>query len=217
MHSVQEHKIVLSFNAKAETWEFMGQTVNWIKLGWKRYFYSLFRHIFITSDNWYSYPGFVPSTWHLQLLIFIFTYLNIKKYQSWLNDYVLFPLLFWALSWFTCIVMAASPLYHSIPVEFSKFFIDRVNGSNLLFFQNSNSKMLRNLSFIFTFITLTGQMLPVKHLLKTKREYFEIIRKIENNEISEITLPKAKLGNILITEFGEGLPVKYPHIPIFSN
>lgn len=204
--------------AKAETWKFMGQTVNWLELGWQRYFYSLFRHIFITSDNWYSYPGFLPSTWHLQLLIFIFTFFNVKKYQSWLDNRVLFPLLFWVLSWFTCLVMAVSPMYHSTPVEFGKFFMYiALAGAIYYYFENTNSKMLLNLSFIFTFIVLTGQLIQVQPLLKAKREYFEIIEKIENNEVTNITLPQAKLGNILITEFGAGLPVKYPHISIISH
>ena len=162
-----KNRIVLY--AKAETWEFMGQTVNWLELGWKRYLYSLFRHIFITSDNWYSYPGFVPSTWHLQILIFIFSFLNMEKYYSWLNNYVLFPLLFWALSWFTFIVTAANPLYYSIPVEFSQFFMYiALIGSIYYYLQDLNPKKLFRLSFILTIIVLTAQLSQVKPLLKAE-------------------------------------------------
>ncbi len=201
--------------AKAESWEFMGQTINWLDLGWKKYFYSFFRHTFLTVSNWHSGPGYIPSTWYIQVLIFIFILLNLKKYKSLLDNNVLFPILFWMLSWGTVVVMSASPMFHGNSVEFSKFFLYiSLTGAIYYYLKDSSKKVLIILSSLFCAIVLIGQGIQVKPISQAKKEYFELIEKIERGEITEISeYPEAKMGSVSIIRFGwHGLPYKYPHI-----
>ncbi|MGL4368009.1 MAG: DUF6056 family protein [Brevinemataceae bacterium] len=200
--------------AKADQWEFFGQTINWLELGYKKYFYSLVRHIFYTADNWYSAPGFLPSTWYIQVLIFLFTFLNYKKYKNMFDMHILLPLLYWLFSWYTCIVMSASPMYHGVPMEFSKFFMYiSLTGSAYYYLKEKSVKIQTIFSVLFLLVVLIGQGIQVLPVLKAKKEYLELIEKLDNNKISEARYsPKAKLGNLLIIDFGRYLPNKYTNI-----
>ena len=195
-------------------WEFMGQSIDWMELGWKRYFYSLYKHIFITTNPWYSGPGFVPSTWYLQILIFIFSYLNIKKYKSLLDNHILFPFIYWALSWGTCLIMLVSPSYHGIPVEFSKFFMYiSLTASVYYFLKDCSVKIQTILTSLFLLIVFIGQGIQIPAIYKAKQEYLTLMKKIESGSITEIKHnPTAKIGNITIIKFGDNLYYKYPHI-----
>ncbi|MGL5721285.1 MAG: DUF6056 family protein [Brevinema sp.] len=199
----------------AQNWEFMGQTLNWLDLGWKKYFYALYRHLFLTGSNWYGAPGFLPSTWYLQLIFLIFVALNIKKYRSFWDVHIIFPLLYMSLSWGTCILMAASPIYHSIPVEFSKFFI-YISLSQAIYYQikDKNPKLLGKIGYFLILIVLVGQLAQFSPLLKAKKEYLALEEAIKRGEITEAPLPKATLWNVEITRFGHILPSKYPHFQI---
>ena len=195
-------------------WEFMGQSLNWTELGCKKYIYSIYRHIFITTNPWYSGPGFVPSTWYIQILIFIFSYLNIKKYKSILDNYILFPFIYWSLSWGTCLVMLASPSYHSIPIEFSKFFMYiSLTASIYYYLKDFSSKIKTILISLFLFVVFIGQGIQMPAIYKAKQEYLTLIEQIESGSITEIKHnPTAKIGNITIIRFGNSLYSKYPHI-----
>ena len=195
-------------------WEFMEQSIDWMELGWKRYFYSLYRHIFLTVSNWHGGPGFIPSTWYMQILIFIFSYLNIKKYKSLLDNHIVFPFIYWALSWGTCIVMSASPSYHGVPVEFSKFFMYiSLTASIYYYLKECSSKTQTILLSLFLFVVFVGQGIQIPAIYKAKQEYLTLVKQIENGTITEVKHnPTAKMGNITIIKFGNSLYSKYPHI-----
>ena len=194
-------------------WSFFGQTLNWLDLGWKKYFYSLARHLF-DSSQWFNIPGFIPNTFLLQIIIFCFTYLNWKKYFNIWHKTILFPILYWLFSWYTCIVMSASPEYHLFAVEFSKFFMYiSLTASIYYYLQNKSEKTQTILISLFLFVVFVGQGIQIPAIYKAKQEYLTLVEQIENGEITKLSydqLPKAKLGNITIITFGNGLSIKYP-------
>ncbi len=201
----------------AREWDFFGQTINWLELGWKKYFYGLIRNIFYRTPAWYTNPGFLPSSWYIQVLIFLFTYLNYKKFKNIWDMKILLPILYWLLSWYTCVVMSASPMYHSVPVEFSKFFLYiSLTASVFYYLKEKSTRTQKIVSYLFLTVVLVGQGIQAPTIYKAKQEYLSIIEKIENGEITEVRLPRAMLGNTFIIEFGNGLPFKYPHIKIIE-
>lgn len=118
----QQHRYCLY--DKSKTWEFMGQTVNWIKPGWKRYFYSLFRPIFITSDTCVQLSR-IPTVYSASANInFSFYLLECQKNIN--LDCITIDCFCYCFGYylgFICIVIAASLLYHSTAIVFSKFFM----------------------------------------------------------------------------------------------
>ena len=200
--------------ANASEWEFFGQIINWKELGYKKYIYSFIRNIFYTSNNWYSNPGFLASTWYLQLLIFVFTFLNFKKYRSFLHSKILIPIIYWLFSWYTCIVMSASPMYYSATVEFSKFFMYiSLTASIYYYLKRVSPKIQTVLLTLFLFVVFIGQGIQAPAIYKAKKEYLTLVEQIESRSITEVKHnPTAKMGNITIIKFGNSLYYKYPHI-----
>ena len=198
----------------ALNWDFFGQTLNWTELGYKKYFYSFIRNVFYTSANGYSSPGFLASTWYTQLLIFIFTFLNFKKYKNIFHINILFPLLYWLLSWYICIVMSASPLYHSITIESTRFFMYiSLTASIYYYLKEYSSKIQTILISLFLLVVFIGQGIQMPAIYKAKQEYLMLVEQIESGSITEVKHnPTAKVGNITIIKFGNSLYYKYPHI-----
>lgn len=206
----------IDFYANASEWDFFGQTINWINLGWKKYFYTLVKNIFYASKEWYAAPGFLPSSWLVQLFIGVFVYLNYKKENNLWAPKILFPLLWWLFAWYTCGVMSASPMYYWLPVEFSKFFLYiSLSASVYYFIQDKNMKFQWICSVFCLLIVFIGQGIQIPAIYKARQEYLLLVDKIEKGEISKLStteLPTAKIRNIDIFTFGTGLYIKYPNL-----
>ena len=93
-------------------WEFFGQTLNWLELGWKRYFYSLAKVL------WAWIPhciGFV--VFFITILI-----LSIKKLKSFSFELVPSVFLF-LLGQTIIIVMMFTPRFTSGPMALGENFV----------------------------------------------------------------------------------------------
>ena len=202
--------------ANTTTWGFFGQTINWLELGYEKYFYTLIKNIFYASPShiWYSAPGFLPSTWYLQLLMFFFTFLNYKHYKNIFHLKIVIPILYWLFSWYTCIVMSASPMYRHTPLEFSKYFMYIALTASVYYFLKNQSKKIQIIcSSVFLVVVFVGQGIQIPAIYKAKQEYLTLVEQIENGSITEVKHnPTAKMGNITIIKFGNSLYYKYPHI-----
>ncbi|MGL4393909.1 MAG: DUF6056 family protein [Brevinema sp.] len=195
-------------------WEFFGQTINWTELGFKKYIYAFIRHAFYTTSRWYSGPGFVPTSWYIQLLILLFNILNFRRIKNFFDPRILNSFLFFAFAWATVLVMSASPMYHSVPVEFSKFFLYlSLTIAFYYFIETKSIKLQTILATIFFLTVFIGQGIQIKPIFDAKQEYLALVKDLEEGKIDKITkLPTAKLGNVTIIKFGGGLPLKYPHV-----
>lgn len=206
----------IAYYANASQWDFFGQTINWLELGWKRYWYSLLKHLFYTSSQWYQSPGYIPSTLFLQLFLAMITLLNYQKFKTFQHNKIIYPILWWIFSWYTCIVMSASPMYYWILVEFSKFFLYLALTMSIYYYLQHSKQQLKIIiiSVLLVFI-LVGQGIQIPSLYKARQEYLQLVNQIEKGEsiaLSKEKLPTAYFGTIKIFTFGSGLIYKYPHL-----
>ena len=146
--------------------------------------------------------------------MFFFTFLNYKHYKNIFHLKIVIPILYWLFSWYTCIVMSASPEYHLFAVEFSKFFMYIALTASVYYFLKNQSKKIQIIcSSVFLVVVFVGQGIQIPAIYKAKQEYLTLVKQIENGSITEVKHnPTAKMGNITIIKFGNSLYYKYPHI-----
>ncbi|MGL5254142.1 MAG: DUF6056 family protein [Brevinema sp.] len=107
--SSSKERIILY--GSALSWDFMGEKINWLDLGWKRYFYSFFRH-FILAE----FKGFILP--YIAIFLGLVAFLK-KNHQS-------IPKVSWffaLLSAFSALVMTASPFFYGGPHDNPIFFL----------------------------------------------------------------------------------------------
>lgn len=128
--SIREQTFFLNYAGGAE-WEFLGNTYNWLALGWEKYIFTFIRHVFLTPKG--GYPGWIPSTWYIHLLFFIFWGLNLKKTKSLWAESVLYPALLYIFSWGLVSVMMFSPMFHSNTLDQLRLVLYTALGSVLMY------------------------------------------------------------------------------------
>lgn len=118
----------------AKEWQFMGQTINWLELGAERYVYSFIRHIFMTTNPWFQGPGWLPSTWHLQLIFLVFVAFNYRKTKNFGHNAVLIPSLLFLFSWGAASSLMFSPMAHWNSIDMCRLFLFIALGSAVSYF-----------------------------------------------------------------------------------
>ena len=93
-------------------WEFFGQTLNWLELGWKRYFYSLAKVLWVWIPHCIGFVVFF-----ITILI-----LSIKKLKSFSFELVPSVFLF-LLGQTIIIVMMFTPRFTSGPMALGENFV----------------------------------------------------------------------------------------------
>ncbi|MDK2817902.1 MAG: hypothetical protein KFW21_00440 [Spirochaetota bacterium] len=187
---LSEEKIITYGNALE--WDFFGQTLNWLELGWKRYFYSLIKVLSI----------WIPHSIGFMIFFIILLILSIKKLNSF--SYELVPSIFlFLLSQAIILVMMFSPRFTSGPMALGSDLIV-ISCISLLssywkiikFDVRTKEKLIMKIVYSITFITWILQIPPVLSYRVEYNHMIKIVGQAIKKGDSEIIIPKLKRQGI---------------------
>lgn len=191
----------------AENWEFMGQYLNWINLGWKRYFYSLMNWMFFTKTG----AAFVPNVWPY---LIVFCILLTKLFYK--NKALIFHSLFYFMgSWALIFVMMFSPLYYQANLIFGIVFM-MISIVSLLA-NLAGVSFLKKTTIIFSVLLLfiyTIQAFAWNYYRKEYNNVAVLIKKPKLEKASQVEVPAFTQFSIS-TPLGNIYPVYLQRTPTF--
>ncbi len=90
---------------KAEHWVFMGQSYNWLEMGFEKYIYAFIKHFFISNYTVMALPV---------CGLFVYFWVRLYKYGKDFKS-LESSLFYFILAWFMAGVMIASPVFSGGP------------------------------------------------------------------------------------------------------
>ena len=163
--------------ANATEWQWInGTTIDWTVLGWKKYLYSWFRHVFMYVDSYWG-PGYLPSTGPLHIVFFFFFYLVSRKVKNFLDLPLLIPALYYIFSWGLVSIMMFSPMFTNSSIDFCRFFLYialmGVITSYLSLYQISK-KIIKTCSYTLILVLLIGISIQIPAYYSARNRYIQI-------------------------------------------
>jgi len=191
----------------AENWVFMGQKLNWLNLGWKRYFYSLFNWLFLHTYAW------IPQGMIYFIIFGIFFIKNLKStadtsYPKLLDNKNILPLLYFILAWGIVCVMMFSPLYYQAACNMGLIFLFIAVVSTLYYYNFS----IRSLKYIKICSIIIGAIIwgiQVPAWIIYYNEYNDVVKIIQKTQTlgKNKAIVKPFTQFIINTPFGGITPV----------
>ena len=196
---ISEEKMIGYGNALE--WEFFGQTLNWIELGWKRYFYSLAKVLWV----------WIPHCIGFVIFFITILILSIKKLKSF--SFELVPSIFlFLLGQATIIVMMFSPRFTSGPMALGGDFVV-ISCISILssywkiikFDVFTKEKLILKIVYSITFITWGAQLPPAIAYRIEYNNVLNIVQQTIERGDTEVIIPK-------LTKQGMNTPIGYIRI-----